>query len=58
MSEHAPDLRGLQRFADGTDREESPIFVGREPEIAHVARQAELVAETHAEGRNYHDGTG
>ena len=52
MNEEEPDLEGLQSFADQTDREESPIFVGRERETEHVVRQAELVGEVHAEGRN------
>ena len=52
MNEQEPDLEGLQDFADETDREESPIFVGRERETEHVLRQAELVGKVHAEGRN------
>ena len=52
MNEQNPDLEGLQSFADQTDREESPIFVGREREIEHVTRQADLAGEAHAEGRN------
>ena len=52
MNEQGPDLKGLQSFANHTDREESPIFVGRERETEHVLRQAELVGEVHAEGRN------
>ena len=52
MNEQDPDLEGLQSFANQTDREESPIFVGRERETEHVVRQAELVGEVHAEGRN------
>lgn len=52
MNEQGPDLKGLQSFASQTDREESPIFVGRERETEHVLRQAELVGEVHAEGRN------
>ena len=52
MNEESPDLKGLQSFAHQTDREESPIFVGRERETEHVLRQAELVGEVHAEGRN------
>ena len=52
MNEQDPDLEGLQSFADQTDREESPIFVGRERETEHVVRQAELVGEVHAEGRD------
>ena len=51
MNEQEPDLEGLQDFADETDREESPIFVGRERETEHVLRQAELVGKAHAEGR-------
>ena len=45
------DLKGLRDFANETDREESPIFVGREREIEHVLRQAELVGKAHAEGK-------
>ena len=52
MREQDPDLKGLQSFANQTDREESPIFVGREREIEHVVRQAEVVGEVHAEGRD------
>ena len=52
MNEQGPDLKGLQSFASQTDREESAIFVGRERETEHVLRQAELVGEVHAEGRN------
>ena len=51
MNEQGPDLEGLRRFADSKDREVSPIFVGREHEIGHVVRQAELAAQAHAEGR-------
>ena len=51
-SEQGPDLRGLQSFANGTDRQESPIFVGREREIERVLTQAELVGEVHAQGRD------
>ena len=47
-----PDLEGLRSFADRDDREESPIFVGRERETEHVMRRAELVGEAHAEGRS------
>ena len=57
MNEQDPDLKGLQSFADQTDREESPIFVGRERETEHVVRQteqvlrhAELLGEDHAQG--------
>ena len=57
MSEQEPDLEGLRSFADSKDGEDSPIFVGREREIAHVARQAELTAQAHAEGRNTQGGT-
>ena len=52
MNEQGPDLKGLQSFTRQTDREESPIFVGRERETEHVLKQAELVGEVHAEGRN------
>ena len=52
MNEQGPDLKGLQSFANQTDREESPIFVGRERETEHVLIQADLVGEAHAEGRN------
>ena len=52
MNEQGPDLKGLQSFANQTDREESPIFVGRERETEHVLMHAELVGEVHAEGRN------
>ena len=52
MNGQGPDLEGLQSFAEQTDREESPIFVGRERETEHVVRQAEIVGEVHAEGRN------
>ena len=52
MNEERPDLNGLQSFAVQTDREESAIFVGRERETEHVLRQAELIGEVHAEGRN------
>ena len=50
MNEQDPDLEGLQSFADQTDREESPIFVGRERETEHVVRQTELLGEDHAQG--------
>ena len=57
MNEQCPDLRGLQSFAIQADREESPIFVGRERETEHVLKQAERVGETHAEGRDTQGGT-
>ena len=41
----------MQSFARQTDREESPIFVGREQEIAHIVAQADDVGEAHAQGR-------
>ena len=52
MNEQGCDLKGLQDFANQTDREESPIFVGRERETEHVVMQADLVGEVHAQGRN------
>ena len=52
MDEQGPDLKGLQSFANQTDREESPIFVGRERETQRVLTHAEHIGEVHAEGRN------
>ena len=51
MDDQTPDLGGLQSFARQTDREESPIFVGREQELAHIVVQADEVGEAHAQGR-------
>ena len=51
MNKHETDLKGLQYFENETDREESPIFVGRERETEHVLGQAEVVGKAHAEGR-------
>ena len=52
MNEQDPDVKGLLGFANRTDREASPIVVGRERETKHVLRRAELVGEVYAEGRN------
>ena len=52
MDGQGPDVEGLEWFAERKDRQESPIFVGREQEIDHVLRQAELVAQAHANGED------
>ena len=52
MNDQTPDLKGLKSFARQKDRQESPIFVGRERETDHILERAELVGEAHAEGRD------